>query len=49
MIKKIILFAVLVLGTKAVAQDQGFKIPDYKAIEKEIQDKKSTFYYPQLI
>ncbi|PIF71430.1 uncharacterized protein DUF4919 [Flavobacterium sp. 2] len=49
MIKKIILLTVLVLGTKAIAQDQGFKIPDYKAIEKEIQDKKSAFYYPQLM
>lgn len=49
MIKKIVLFAFLVVSTMTFAQETGYKIPDYKAIEKEIQDKKSTFYYPQLM
>jgi len=33
----------------AFAQELDFKAPDYKQIEKEIQDKKSVFYYPKLM
>ncbi|WP_246074205.1 DUF4919 domain-containing protein [Flavobacterium daemonense] len=49
MIKKIVLFVSLLIGITASAQQNEFKIPDYKQIEKEIQDKKSPFYYPNLM
>ncbi|MDQ6470710.1 DUF4919 domain-containing protein [Flavobacterium sp. LHD-80] len=49
MIKKIALFVSLLIGISSFAQENDFKIPDYKQIEKEIQDKKSPFYYPNLM
>lgn len=49
MIKKLIFLAILSIGINAFAQEIAFKIPDYKAIEKEIKDKNSTYYYPKLM
>lgn len=34
--------------TAAFAQDFEFKVPDYKQIQKEVQNKKSVYYYPLL-
>ena len=49
MIKKIILLIVILFSAKITAQEEAFQIPDYKAIEKEIQDKNSPNYYPKLM
>lgn len=49
MLKQILLLLLFSFGTTAFAQELDFKIPDYKQIEKEIQDKKSAFYYPNLM
>jgi hypothetical protein len=48
MIRKITLLIVLIVSTCSFAQNE-FKIPNYKQIEKEIQDKNSSFYYPKLM
>lgn len=49
MIRKILFLAVLFISGVLFAQENTFKIPDYKSIEKEIKDKKSASYYPKLI
>lgn len=49
MIRKIILLTVLLVSTHLFAQENSFSIPDYKSIEKEIKDKKSAFFYPNLM
>lgn len=49
MIKKILLSVLFLTGATAFAQEAEFKIPDYKAIEKEIKDNNSPFYYPKLM
>lgn len=49
MIRKIILLTVLLVSTHLFAQENSFSIPDYKSIEKEIKDKKSVFFYPNLM
>jgi hypothetical protein len=49
MTRKIILLAVFFIGINAFAQENIYKIPDYQAIEKAIQDKNSTYYYPKLM
>ena len=49
MIRKIVLFVSLLINFIAFSQELEFKAPDYKQIEKEIQDKKSAFYYPNLM
>ena len=49
MIKKILFLALLLIGITTYAQEPEYKIPDYKAIEKEIKDKNSSFYYPKLM
>ncbi|WPO78767.1 DUF4919 domain-containing protein [Flavobacterium sp. KACC 22761] len=49
MLKQILLLLLFSLGVSAFAQELEFKAPDYKQIEKEIQDKKSAFYYPKLM
>lgn len=38
--------ATIVMGLHAMAQETS--APDYKQIEKDIQDKNSAFYYPSL-
>jgi len=47
--KQFILLLIFCFGFQLNAQDLGFKIPDYKAIEKEINDKNSKFFYPKLM
>jgi hypothetical protein len=49
MIKKLLFIILFFPGITSYAQEILFKIPDYKAIENEIKDKNSTFYYPQLM
>ncbi len=49
MIKQIIFISILCFGITSFAQESGYKSPDYKAIEKEISDKKSNYYYPKLM
>jgi hypothetical protein len=49
MIRKIILLISFIIGTTAFSQENNFKIPDYKVIEKEIKDKNSSSYYPKLM
>ncbi|WP_228520692.1 DUF4919 domain-containing protein [Flavobacterium sp. JLP] len=49
MMRKILLIAIFLVGITAFAQENNFKIPDYKAIEKAIQDKNSSYYYPKLM
>ena len=49
MIRKLIFLTILTIGINAFAQELAFKIPDYKAIEKEIKDKNSSYYYPKLM
>ncbi|PZX95228.1 DUF4919 domain-containing protein [Flavobacterium aquariorum] len=46
----IILTAILIITfTKTYAQEISFKVPDYELIKKNIQDKKSNYYYPKLL
>lgn len=49
MIRKIIFLTTLIIGITAFAQENNFKIPNYKVIEKEIKDKNSSYYYPKLM
>jgi hypothetical protein len=49
MIKKILLFTIFIIGISTSAQEVTFKAPDYNAIEKEIKDKSSSYYYPKLM
>lgn len=49
MLQKIIILTVLLASTHFFAQENSFSIPDYKSIEKEIKDKKSAFFYPNLM
>lgn len=44
-------FAVIMLGLFNILQAQKpeFKAPDYDAIQKNIEDKNSEFYYPNLL
>ncbi|PIF30591.1 uncharacterized protein DUF4919 [Flavobacterium sp. 9] len=49
MIRKILLLTVLLLTITSFSQEANFKVPDYKAIEKEIKDQKSPYYYPKLM
>lgn len=49
MLKQIILLLFLLLGITISAQETSFIAPDYKAIEKEITNKKSAYYYPKLM
>jgi hypothetical protein len=49
MTRKIMLAALFLMGISAFAQENTFKIPDYKTIEKEIKDKNSSYYYPKLM
>ncbi|HEU4791608.1 MAG TPA: DUF4919 domain-containing protein, partial [Flavobacterium sp.] len=49
--KKIILITAILIATfsKTYAQEISFKAPDYELIKKNIQDKKSNYYYPKLL
>ncbi|KAF2509552.1 DUF4919 domain-containing protein [Flavobacterium zhairuonense] len=49
MLKQILLLLLFSFGISAFAQELDFKAPDYKQIEKNITDKKSAFYYPNLM
>lgn len=49
MLKHFLFILLFNFGINAFAQELDFKAPDYKQIEKEIQDKKSAFYYPKLM
>jgi hypothetical protein len=49
MLKQITLLLFMLLGITISAQETSFIAPDYKAIEKEISNKKSTYYYPKLM
>jgi hypothetical protein len=50
MIRKIALLIIFIIANTCLAQQPpSFTIPDYKAIEKEINDKKSAFFYPALM
>ncbi|WP_449400815.1 DUF4919 domain-containing protein [Chryseobacterium wanjuense] len=44
-------FAVIMLGLFNILQAQKpeFKAPDYEVIQKNIEDKNSEFYYPNLL
>jgi hypothetical protein len=49
--KKFILLTAILIATfsKIYAQEISFKAPDYELIKKNIQDKKSNYYYPKLL
>lgn len=49
MLKQIFFLLIFSLGIQMYSQELGFSIPDYKAIEKEITDKNSQFFYPKLM
>ncbi|MEN2413520.1 DUF4919 domain-containing protein [Flavobacterium mesophilum] len=49
MLKQILLILLFSFGFNSYAQGLEFKAPDYNQIEKEIKDKKSAFYYPNLM
>ncbi|MBE8726709.1 DUF4919 domain-containing protein [Flavobacterium hungaricum] len=49
MFKQIIILLFLFLGNAISAQETSFIAPDYKAIQKEITNKKSSYYYPKLM
>jgi hypothetical protein len=48
MSKAYLFLALLIFGISK-AQEKTFESPNYKAIEKNIKDKKSDFYYPKLM
>lgn len=49
--KKIIILTAILIATfgKTYAQKISFTIPDYELIKKNIEDKKSNYYYPKLL
>jgi hypothetical protein len=49
--KRIFLITAILIATlsKTYAQEISFKAPDYESIKKNIQDKKSNYYYPKLL
>lgn len=47
--KKIIPVLLLLFYCNAFSQNPSFKAPNYDAIEKEIKDNKSKYYYPVLL
>lgn len=49
MFRKFLPLVLFLIGITAFAQENTFKILDYKAIEKEIKDKSSSYYYPKLM
>lgn len=49
MLKQLIFLLLFCLGIQLHSQEIGFTTPDYKAIEKEINDKNSKFFYPKLM
>ncbi|SFC92457.1 DUF4919 domain-containing protein [Flavobacterium phragmitis] len=49
MLKQIIFLLIFCFGIQMNSQETGFTTPDYKAIEKEINDKNSKFFYPKLM
>lgn len=49
MLKQIFVLLIFCFGIHLNAQEIGFTKPDYKAIEKEINDKNSKFFYPKLM
>lgn len=49
MLKQIFILLIFCFGIQVHSQEIGFTTPDYKAIEKEINDKNSKFYYPKLM
>ncbi len=49
MLKQLILLLLFCFGVSLYSQEIGFTTPDYKAIEKEIKDKNSKFFYPKLM
>ena len=49
MLKQLIFLLIFCLGIQSHSQETGFTTPDYKAIEKEINDKNSKFFYPKLM
>lgn len=49
MLKQIFVLLIFCFGIHLNAQEIGFTKPDYKAIEKEISDKNSKFFYPKLM
>jgi len=48
MFKKICKICLFLFSIACFSQNTTFKAPDYKAIEKNIKDKKSVYYYPEL-
>ncbi|MFH6999534.1 DUF4919 domain-containing protein [Flavobacterium sp. FlaQc-57] len=49
MFRKFLPLVLFLIGITVFAQETTFKILDYKAIEKEIKDKSSSYYYPKLM
>lgn len=49
MLKQILLLLFFCFGVQTYSQELGFTTPDYKAIEKEINNKNSQFFYPKLM
>lgn len=47
--KKLFVFVVLLTTLTGFSQSNNFTKPDYKTIEKQIKNKKSKFYYPELL
>jgi len=47
--KKLFLFLMLIITLTGFSQKNESTKPDYSAIEKQIKDKNSEFYYPELL
>lgn len=47
--KNTLILFVLLVSCNLFSQEKTFQAPNYKIIEKNIQDKKSEFYYPKLL
>lgn len=47
--KKLYVLAFLIAFLTGFSQNNEFTKPDYKSIEKQIKNKKSEFYYPELL
>ncbi len=47
--KLILLLSIYLITAPIFSQNQEFKKPDYKKIQKTIKKKSSPFYYPELI
>lgn len=49
MLKPFIFFSLIFISNFSFSQQKEYEVPNYKAIQKNIENKDSEFYYPKLM